>query len=473
MKFMKLLLLSLSLMLLAAPAALGWECPQSCQHCWSKVSETSATCTHRGKKVMRCNKCGAKKTKSKPALGHKWGGWTTTQEATCVQTGTQVRRCSRCKAKETRSIPVSGHNCKGWTIVTPATDHSMGVRAATCTVCGERVTEEFYPEGTLRRNDKSDEIKEFQSILACHGYLKRRRDYSGVYDSATEKAVIALQQDYGLVADGIAWPQTIALLSHDYGDWTIYSVKSDFSIGRRERICPACGHKELIEEIPSPMLQRGDRGEEVKTLQTALNDAGYNVGTVDGDYGRRTTDAVKAFERDHGLTEDGIAWPGVMMLIPGLDMSDFVVDGATLLLKVTPLDASGRDRMTFSWTLTNTGAALCDSWRIECGDASSEGRLMAAGTLPLEPNREGSNAGLFELDASTAPEALVFRAKGVDVEGASCESAEVVVSLSEKSTTSETLQERSSTSETVQERSTASETLLEKSITPEALLKFQ
>ncbi|MGD9950205.1 MAG: peptidoglycan-binding protein, partial [Desulfobulbus sp.] len=42
-----------------------------------------------------------------------------------------------------------------------------------------------------------------------------------------------------------------------------------------------------------------------KEVQQLLTDLGYDPGPVDGDYGRRTGDAVKAFQRDAGITQDG------------------------------------------------------------------------------------------------------------------------------------------------------------------------
>ncbi|MCF7990939.1 MAG: peptidoglycan-binding protein [Thiohalocapsa sp.] len=42
-----------------------------------------------------------------------------------------------------------------------------------------------------------------------------------------------------------------------------------------------------------------------REAQQLLTDLGYDPGPVDGDYGRRTADGVKAFQRDAGITEDG------------------------------------------------------------------------------------------------------------------------------------------------------------------------
>ena len=42
-----------------------------------------------------------------------------------------------------------------------------------------------------------------------------------------------------------------------------------------------------------------------REAQQLLTDLGYDPGPVDGGYGRRTVDAVKAFQRDAGITQDG------------------------------------------------------------------------------------------------------------------------------------------------------------------------
>lgn len=54
---------------------------------------------------------------------------------------------------------------------------------------------------------------------------------------------------------------------------------------------------------------KGSSGTEVKKLQQALIDAGYNVGSsgADGIYGSNTAAAVKQYQTDNGLTVDGIA----------------------------------------------------------------------------------------------------------------------------------------------------------------------
>ena len=66
--------------------------------------------------------------------------------------------------------------------------------------------------------------------------------------------------------------------------------------------------RELFVATSQPMLRKGDRGATAKILQTRLCDKGYTV-AVDGIFGVKTLEAVKAYQADHGLTVDGVVGP--------------------------------------------------------------------------------------------------------------------------------------------------------------------
>lgn len=53
-------------------------------------------------------------------------------------------------------------------------------------------------------------------------------------------------------------------------------------------------------------LKKGSKGNDVSTLQTLLNNNGYNL-AVDGSYGSKTEAAVRDYQTKNGLTVDGIA----------------------------------------------------------------------------------------------------------------------------------------------------------------------
>ena len=58
------------------------------------------------------------------------------------------------------------------------------------------------------------------------------------------------------------------------------------------------------------ILKRGDSGPDVEQLQLKLKAAGYDPGDIDGDFGKRTADAVLAFQADRpDLDDDGVAGP--------------------------------------------------------------------------------------------------------------------------------------------------------------------
>lgn len=57
------------------------------------------------------------------------------------------------------------------------------------------------------------------------------------------------------------------------------------------------------------MLWKGSRGQAVSKLQLRLQDLGYYLGAIDGDFGQRTLEAVFNFQKDHGLVVDGFVGP--------------------------------------------------------------------------------------------------------------------------------------------------------------------
>lgn len=58
-------------------------------------------------------------------------------------------------------------------------------------------------------------------------------------------------------------------------------------------------------------IRKGSKGKEVIEAQTMLYKLGYDLGSygIDGDYGKCTEKAIKEFQRDHGLTVDGVTGP--------------------------------------------------------------------------------------------------------------------------------------------------------------------
>ena len=65
---------------------------------------------------------------------------------------------------------------------------------------------------------------------------------------------------------------------------------------------------ELAEVVtPEPALRNGSKGEKVWKLQERLQQLGYYQGTLDGEFGPGTREAVVAFQQKNGLAADGLA----------------------------------------------------------------------------------------------------------------------------------------------------------------------
>ena len=85
-------------------------------------------------------------------------------------------------------------------------------------------------------------------------------------------------------------------------------------------------------------VKRGDNGEQVKRIQQALRDAGFDI-VVDGIFGKQTEDAVRRFQEINGLDIDGIVGSemgialGILEVATANIMPDAVKEEAVRLAK--------------------------------------------------------------------------------------------------------------------------------------------
>lgn len=145
---------------------------------------------------------------------------------------------------------------------------------------------------TLSTGMTGTAVKNLQSALKELGYYTGSVD--GVYGSGTATAVKRFQKMYGKNQTGVA---TAAL------------QKKLFS-GDAVRYSPTVTPTPQPTQAPSsdyPMLSYGDSGTAVKNLQNRLKKLGYYTGTVDGNYGSGTVNAVKRFQKALGLEQTGVA----------------------------------------------------------------------------------------------------------------------------------------------------------------------
>ena len=154
----------------------------------------------------------------------------------------------------------------------------------------------------LQKNSIGIEVKQLQQRLKDLGYYSG--DVDGQYGTGTQTAVTAFQAQHGLKADGVAGEQTLAIL---------YSESA-----------------QTFVPTPTPsatpaMLSSGSSGDEVKALQSRLQQLGFYSGVLDGDYGQGTRAAVKLFQAQHGLDDDGIAGQKTLEMLYSNDAQPMLV----------------------------------------------------------------------------------------------------------------------------------------------------
>ena len=143
---------------------------------------------------------------------------------------------------------------------------------------------------TLRRGYTGDDVVTVQQRLKELGYYTGSID--GVYGSGSIAAATAFQKNNGLKVDGLTGQSTYAAL---FSSSAVAAGSSGSSSSGSSSSSGAY-----------VKLKSGDKGTEVKKLQQALKDLGYNV-SADGTYGPITVAAVTAFQKLNGLDDDGIA----------------------------------------------------------------------------------------------------------------------------------------------------------------------
>jgi N-acetylmuramoyl-L-alanine amidase len=182
-----------------------------------------------------------------------------------------------------------------------------------------------------------------------------------VFDDDVDQAVRVLQQSRGLLVDGIVGRHTVEALQE-----------------ARQRL----GGRLLYRSISHPFA-----GDDVLELQSRLADMGFDVGRCDGIFGKRTEDALREFQHNRGLVNDGCCGPMTLRELKRLQRT--VVGGRpyelreseklrgagpSLAGKTVVLD-SGHGGHDTGWSVGN----LTERDIVADLAAQLEGRLMAVG----------------------------------------------------------------------------------------------
>jgi N-acetylmuramoyl-L-alanine amidase len=141
----------------------------------------------------------------------------------------------------------------------------------------------------IRRGHRSTEVEDVQARLRALGLVIG--DEPGEFSDETVQAVRAFQQERGLLVDGVVGPDTwneLVEATRRLGDRTLYLTR--------------------------PYM----RGDDVLALQERLNALGFDAGRADGIFGPDTDQAVRAFQKEYGVAEDGMFGPRSHASLAGL-----------------------------------------------------------------------------------------------------------------------------------------------------------
>ena len=139
-------------------------------------------------------------------------------------------------------------------------------------------------EPLLKKGSTGEAVEQLQKALKALGFDPGAVD--GKFGANTEAAVKSFQNANGIAVDGIV------------GDITWLNIDE--------------------ADQSNPTIKKGSTGNPVRRAQKRLTLGGYDTGGVDGIFGAKTETAVKRFQKDRGLTQDGIVGPNTWDRIDAL-----------------------------------------------------------------------------------------------------------------------------------------------------------
>lgn len=143
----------------------------------------------------------------------------------------------------------------------------------------------------LRLGVRGPAVTEIRAALSALGLLDSpdaepttgRHVALDLFDAELDHAVRAFQQHRGLLVDGLVGEATYRALR-----------EASYRLGTRT----------LNHQFGAPMY-----GDDVATLQSRLQDLGFYTGMVDGHFGLHTHNSLMSYQREYGLSADGICGP--------------------------------------------------------------------------------------------------------------------------------------------------------------------
>jgi peptidoglycan hydrolase-like protein with peptidoglycan-binding domain len=164
---------------------------------------------------------------------------------------------------------------------------------------------------TLQQGDSGHDVRVLQDFLTRTGYAT---PIAGTFGPETLHNVRRFEKAHHLTVDGVVGPGVVRALRRAAAHGAAHRAAGGTSAGPSQH-------------LGDRTLKPGMHGHDVRVLQDFLSRAGYDTPIV-GKFGPETLTNVKAFERAHGLGDDGIVGPQVVSLLRQASQSGMASGGS-------------------------------------------------------------------------------------------------------------------------------------------------
>lgn len=200
-------------------------------------------------------------------------------------------------------------------------------------------------------------------------------------------------------------------MSDSFGDEGCWNLKEEKAVYKQILLG--------VDKIPST-VKLGSKADDVKLLQTELNFAGYNCGTVDGIFGAKTDLAVKLYQKAASLAADGIVrsktWTSLLtayvvelspsMLRAGLVSSAGIEIAKTVHNFINANFFSGKN--TIGWLISDS-KILCRRDEYKTWHGNPKGTLMIYKDGRVEVGQK------YDSDIAPVTDTIQFACQGFDL----------------------------------------------------------
>ncbi len=292
---------------------------------------------------------------------------------------------------------------------------------------GNRLLEMIYKASykTLKKKDRGEKVENLQRRLTELGYYHGK--ISGNFLEGTYSGIRDFQKKNQLDITGVADIKTLTLLYSPQAlskTQLIFDDSIEEEYGANDIIIEVEKNEEKSEEHTAfpykRLLQFNATGEDVLAVQTKLQKLGYYKGDLSGGFYKQTKAAVKSFQKNNGLSDDGIigkeTWNRLFNSSEALGVQatprptpspppplyEVLVDVENQVVTVFALDEKNHYRKTVKQMICSTGTSNAPS---DVGDWILNGRTARWAYFP----KWGSHAQYWtRINSSIAFHSVIY-----------------------------------------------------------------